>query len=148
MRSKSFALTLAPGAYRFRTVEAGGEADADIGGDGVIPQVIAHGSDISLEPNGHADELVVRNDTDRSLFFVVENRNWAQDALTGERVIAMPAFRRLCPEQLLRPATTSRSAASRSCSPTCKARPNSTTISAMPPPTAWCAIISPFCRSG
>jgi class 3 adenylate cyclase len=34
---------------------------------------------------------------------VVENRNWAKDALTGERVIAMPAFRRLCPEQLLRP---------------------------------------------
>jgi len=45
----------------------------------------------------------VRNDTDRPLYFVVENRNWAQDALTGERVIAMPAFRRLCPEQLLRP---------------------------------------------
>jgi class 3 adenylate cyclase len=100
---KSFALALAPGAYRFRTVEAGGEADADIGADGIIPQVTASGSDISLEPNGQADELVVRNDTDRPLFFVVENRNWAQDALTGERVIAMPAFRRLCPEQLLRP---------------------------------------------
>jgi class 3 adenylate cyclase len=37
------------------------------------------------------------------LAFVVEDRHWAQDALTGERVIAMPAFRRLCPEQLLRP---------------------------------------------
>ena len=100
---KSFALTLAPGAYRFRTVEAGGEADADIGDDGIIPQVTAREADILLEPNGHADELVVRNDTDRPLFFVVENRNWAQNALTGERVIAMPAFRRLCPEQLLRP---------------------------------------------
>src|ERR1700692_3510469 len=100
---KSFALTLAPGAYRFRTVEAGGEADADIGADGIIPQVTASGSDISLLPNSHADELVVRNDTDGPLFFVVENRNWAKDALTGERVIAMPAFRRLCPEQLLRP---------------------------------------------
>src|SRR6202035_3989193 len=80
-----------------------GEADADIGGDGVIPQVTARGSDISLEPNGHADELAIRNESDRPLFFVVEDRNWAQDALTGERVIAMPAFRRLCPEQLLRP---------------------------------------------
>ena len=56
-----------------------------------------------LTPNSHADELVVRNDTDRPLFFVVEDRAWARDALTGERVIAMPAFRRLCPEQLLRP---------------------------------------------
>ena len=34
---------------------------------------------------------------------MVESRNWAKDALTGDRVIAMPAFRRLCPEQLLRP---------------------------------------------
>jgi class 3 adenylate cyclase len=100
---KSFALTLPPGAYRFRTVEAGGEAYADIGADGIIPQVTASDADIALEPNGHADELIVRNDTDRPLYFVVENRNWTQDALTGERVIAMPAFRRLCPEQLLRP---------------------------------------------
>jgi class 3 adenylate cyclase len=37
------------------------------------------------------------------LFFVIEDRAWAKDALTGERVISMPAFRRLCPEQLLRP---------------------------------------------
>jgi hypothetical protein len=54
-----------------------------------------------LAPIGHRDETVVSNDTDRPLFFVVEDRNC--DALTGERVIAMPAFRRLCPEQLLRP---------------------------------------------
>ena len=48
-----------------------------------------------------------------------------QDALTGERVIAMPAFHRLCPARLLRPATTmQRSARSPSCSPTSKrARP-------------------------
>ena len=46
---KSFALTLAPGAYRFRTVEAFGEADADIGDDGIIPQVTASETDILLE---------------------------------------------------------------------------------------------------
>jgi hypothetical protein len=49
------------------------------------------------------NEIVVNNDTDRPLFFVAEDRNWARDALTDERVIARPAFRRLCPEQLLRP---------------------------------------------
>src|SRR5262249_57494100 len=54
-------------------------------------------------PSGHENEIVINNDTNRALFFVVEDRNWARDALTGERVIAMPAFRRLCPEQLLRP---------------------------------------------
>jgi class 3 adenylate cyclase len=100
---KSFALVLPPGPYRFRTVEAGGEADAEIGGDGVIPEITARGTDIVLAAGGRDSELIVHNDTDRPLFFVVEDRNWAKDALTGERVIAMPAFRRLCPEQLLRP---------------------------------------------
>ncbi|HML08072.1 MAG TPA: adenylate/guanylate cyclase domain-containing protein [Xanthobacteraceae bacterium] len=101
--SMSFDLTLQAGAYRFRTVEAGGEVDANIEGDGVIPEITASGSDILLATPGHSDKVVIRNDTDRPLFFVVEDRNWAQDALTGESVIAMPAFRRLCPEQLLRP---------------------------------------------
>ena len=101
--AKSFKLSLAPGPYRFRTVEAGAEADGDIGVDGVIPTLIARGSDILLEGANGRDELAIRNESDRPLAFVVEDRNWAQDALTGERVIAMPAFRRLCPEQLLRP---------------------------------------------
>jgi class 3 adenylate cyclase len=101
--AKSFDLFLAPGPYRFRTVEAGGEADGEIGADGVIPTLVARGSDVLLEGASGRDELAIRNESDRPLVFVVEDRNWAQDALTGERVIAMPAFRRLCPEQLLRP---------------------------------------------
>jgi class 3 adenylate cyclase len=64
---------------------------------------VARGRDIRFEGASGRDELTIRNDSDRPLAFVVEDRNWAQDALTGERVIAMPAFRRLCPEQLLRP---------------------------------------------
>jgi class 3 adenylate cyclase/carbon monoxide dehydrogenase subunit G len=100
---KGFALTLPMGPHRFRTVEAGGEADATIADDELIPEVTARGSDIVLTAPGRKHEVVIRNDTDRPLFFVIEDRNWSQDALTGERVIAMPAFRRLCPEQLLRP---------------------------------------------
>jgi len=100
---KRFALTPPPGPYRFRTIEAGAAADAEIGSDGIIPEITASGSDVLLAPCGNSGELVIHNDTDRPLFFVVEERNWARDALTGERVIAMPAFRRLCPEQLLRP---------------------------------------------
>jgi class 3 adenylate cyclase len=64
---------------------------------------VARGHDILLEGARGANELAIRNETDRPLVFVVENRDWAKDALTGDRVIAMPAFRRLCPEQLLRP---------------------------------------------
>ena len=101
--AKKFDLSLAPGPYRFRTVEAGAEADSDIGADRGIPTLVARGSDILLEGANDRDELAIRNESDRPLAFVVEDRNWAQDALTGERVIAMAAFRRLCPEQLLRP---------------------------------------------
>jgi class 3 adenylate cyclase len=98
-----FDLILAPGAYRFRTVEAGAEADTEIGADGVIPEMVARGSEIVLRDPRTPGAVSIRNDTDRPLYFVIEDRRWAADALTGERVIAMPAFRRLCPEQLLRP---------------------------------------------
>jgi class 3 adenylate cyclase len=101
--AKTFDLALAPGPYRFRTVEAGDEADRDIGADGVIPTLVARGGDILLEEASSRHELAIRNESDKPLAFVVEDRNWAKDTLTGERVIAMPAFRRLSPEQLLRP---------------------------------------------
>jgi hypothetical protein len=101
--AKTFGLSLAPGPYRFRTVEAGAEADRDINADGIVPMLVARGRDILLEVASGRGELAVRNESDKPLVFVVEDRNWAREALTGERVIAMPAFRRLCPEQLLRP---------------------------------------------
>jgi class 3 adenylate cyclase len=101
--SRTFDLSLAPGPYRFRTVEAGAETDRDIDADGIIPTLVARGADILLEEARGRDELAIRNESDKPLVFVVEDRNWAKDALTGERVIAMPAFRRLSPEQLLRP---------------------------------------------
>ena len=101
--AQTFDLALAPGPYRFRTVEAGAEVDRDIGGDGIIPTLVARGSDIVLEEASGRNQLAIRNEIDKPLVFVVENRNWAKDALTGERVIAMPAFRRLSPEQLLGP---------------------------------------------
>jgi class 3 adenylate cyclase len=101
--TKAFALTLPPAAYRFRTVEAGTEVDAVVGDDGIIPEATASGADILVAQAGHKHECVFHNDTDRPLYFVIEERDWAKDALTGDIVTAMPAFRRLCPEQLLRP---------------------------------------------
>jgi class 3 adenylate cyclase len=101
--SRTFALSLPPGPYRIRTIESGAEAEADIGGDANIPEVVASGSDIVLKTPGRKGEFVIHNETERPLIFVIEDRRWATDALTGELVITMPAFRRLCPEQLLRP---------------------------------------------
>ena len=100
--TKNFPLHVAPGPYRFRTIEVGGEADVAIAEDGVIPEATARGDEMILR-GGRAGELTAHNDTDRPLIFVVESRAWTSEALTGERVIAMAAFRRLCPEQLLRP---------------------------------------------
>jgi class 3 adenylate cyclase len=101
--TKAFAVTLPSGPYRFRTIEAGAEVDAQIGDDGAIPEIVAWNGDLLLRSPSHKGEFVIHNDTDQPLFFVIEDRAWAKDALTGERVISMPAFRRLCPEQLLRP---------------------------------------------
>ena len=100
--TKNFPLHVTPGPFRFRTIEAGGEADVAIGEDGVIPEATARGDKMTLS-GGRAGEFIAHNDTDRPLIFVVESRAWTSEALTGERVIAMAAFRRLCPEQLLRP---------------------------------------------
>jgi class 3 adenylate cyclase len=101
--SKTYDVALEPGPYRFRTVEAGGEADADISPGDAMPAVIAHANEIRLEPSPDLKALTISNETDRPLYFVIEDRNWVADALTGDRVTAMPVFRRLCPEQLLRP---------------------------------------------
>jgi hypothetical protein len=123
----------------------GAESDEGIG---MIPEVTASGHDIVLAPPGHKDEIVVKNDTDRPLFFVVEDRNWARDALTGERVIAMPAFRRLCPEQLLRSGDDVEIGRVAIVFTDLQVRPSSTTRSAMPLLSIWCAITSRFCPSG
>ena len=48
--ARSFELVLARGPYRFRTVEAGAEADGEIGSDGLIPTLLARGHDILLSP--------------------------------------------------------------------------------------------------
>lgn len=102
--SARFDMALAPGPYRIRTVEAdGGETMVDIGADGAIPEIVARDGEIALRGPLIPDVVSIRNDSGRRLCFVIEDRRWASDALTGERVIAMSAFRRLCPEQLLRP---------------------------------------------
>lgn len=102
--SARFEMALSPGPYRFRTVEAeGGERIVEIGADGAIPTIVERGGEIVLHGPRTPGVVSIRNNSDQRLCFVIEDRRWASNALTGERVIAMPAFRRLCPEQLLRP---------------------------------------------
>jgi len=93
--------SLSPGRYRARTAESGPQQDVDIeSGHALAIRLTVD----SIEVTGAAaDSIVLRNDTDRPRTFVIEDRAWAADALTGDRVIAMPVFRELCPEQVVRP---------------------------------------------
>jgi len=51
--SARFQMPLAPGPYRFRTVEAdGGETEVEIGADGAIPEIVARGGAIALRGPG------------------------------------------------------------------------------------------------
>jgi class 3 adenylate cyclase len=95
-------LAIEPGAYRLRTVEAGGESDVDHPG-GAFPEVVASGGTVVAGPLAGPGTVLLRNASDRPLNLVIEERSWSKDALTGDRVIAMPVFRELCPTQVLRP---------------------------------------------
>ena len=103
---RSFAVALPPGPYRFRTIEAGGEADARIADDDIIPEVEANSAEIVLRHAGPQGEFRhhQRHRPAAVLCHVEDRPTGAKDALARRaRDPAMPAFRRLCPEQLLRP---------------------------------------------
>ena len=95
-------LALPAGGYRLRTVEAGGQSDVEC--DGVrFPEIVARSESVDAGAAAAPGHIVLRNESARPLHLVVEEREWTADALTGPQVIAMPAFRELCPEQVLRP---------------------------------------------
>ncbi len=94
---------LRPGSYRLRTTQAGDQTDIHWDGEQGFPTVLAQGTRIVAGPPGELGAVVLDNRTKRNLTFVIEELAWRQDALTGDRAIALPAFRQYCPEQLLRP---------------------------------------------
>lgn len=90
------------GRYRLRTVEAGEACEIDCDGRS-FPEVIVDGQHVEAGPLAEPGQMVLRNQGDRTRTFVIEEYAWTSDALIGPRVIALPAFRELCPEQVLRP---------------------------------------------
>jgi class 3 adenylate cyclase len=107
---RTVAARFAPGSYRARTLEIGGEVDIEHGG-GPFPSVIAGVPDadaagaVRVDPADPAPDggvhLVNRGSARRT--FVVESRDWVRDALIAERVTAMQAFRDLFSHEVLRP---------------------------------------------
>ena len=94
---------LQPGGYRLRTTQAGDQVDVDWDGTGEFPTLLARNAKILAGPPSPVGKILLENQTDRNLTFVIEELAWRKDALTGDRVIAMPAFQHFCPEQILRP---------------------------------------------
>ncbi|MEQ8345398.1 MAG: adenylate/guanylate cyclase domain-containing protein [Sneathiellaceae bacterium] len=94
---------LPPGSYRLRTLEAGAECDLDWNGEGGFPEVVIGEGIVSAGQPAPPGLIRIRNDGPAPRHAVIEDRTWETLALTGDRVLGMPVFRELCPEQVIRP---------------------------------------------
>jgi class 3 adenylate cyclase len=93
---------LADGTYRARTVEPGGATDFAVV-DGVLPEIVLGDGDPLLGPATARGLVHARNIAASERTLVVEDRNWAADALTAHEVTTMQAFRDLFADAVLRP---------------------------------------------
>jgi len=94
-------VALPDGEYRARTVEPGGTADFTIT-DGSIPSITLTPGD-PLIGEGGSGSIHVVNLGPVERHAVIEDRRWAQDALTAHEATTMQAFRDLFADAVLRP---------------------------------------------
>ena len=88
------AAELPPGAYRLRTLEAGGETDIDHEG-GAFPAIVGDGEKVAAGPPLGPGEIALENQATSERTFIVESRDWVRDALTAHRVATLQTFRDL-----------------------------------------------------
>jgi class 3 adenylate cyclase len=98
----TIAALLPDGAYRVRTVEPGGSREFAIAGGRASAITLADGDPV-LGPEGEAGKIIARNDGPAAKTLVIEDRRWAQDALTAHEATTMQAFRDLFADAVLRP---------------------------------------------
>ena len=94
---------LPSGGYRVRSPQLDGQHEFDHVKGEAFPALIADDGRLTLGDTGSAGEIVLRNTTAGRVTFVVEELAWRRNAVTGDQAIARAAFRRYCPDQLLRP---------------------------------------------
>lgn len=94
---------LGAGAYHVRVPQLADEHDIDWDGKAEFPAIIAEGGHLVLEEAGGGPGIRLDNRGEAAVNVIIEELAWRSDALTGDRAIALTAFRRYCPEQLLRP---------------------------------------------
>jgi class 3 adenylate cyclase len=99
---RSMPLTLQPGDYRLRTLEAGDEVS--FGWDGDRFPTIAIGQDsIDIDGLSADGEITLVNRGELPRTAVIEEQNWLRDVLTAEHATTLQAFRDLFSDQVLRP---------------------------------------------
>lgn len=96
------AANLPDGLYRARTVEPGGSIEFAVS-EGHAPEIVLTEGNPALGEPGEPGAITARNDAARPRILVVEDRRWAQDALTAHEATTMQAFRDLFADAVLRP---------------------------------------------
>jgi class 3 adenylate cyclase len=96
------AVLLPDGAYRVRTIEPGGNAEFAVV-EGRVPEIALNDGDPVLGAVAEPGQFVARNDGVAAKTLVIEDRRWAQDALTAHEATTMQAFRDLFADAVLRP---------------------------------------------
>jgi len=96
------AVDLADGEYRVRTVEPGGSADFRVV-SGRLPEISLAAGGAAIGGDCHCGRLYIRNEGSTPRTLVIEDRAWAQDALTAHEATTMQAFRDLFADAVLRP---------------------------------------------
>ncbi len=100
--SRLLPLTLKPGDYRLRTLEAGPELTITWQG-GRFPAIRLGRHGIELDGDSPDGEIAMRNDGELERTLVIEEQNWLRDVLTAEQVTTLQVFRDLFSDQVLRP---------------------------------------------
>jgi len=100
--SRSLPLTLAPGDYRVRTLEAGPEVNFTWPG-GRFPAIRLDRRGIEFDGDSPDGEIAMRNEGEVERTLVIEQQDWLRDVLTAEQVTTLQAFRDLFSDQVLRP---------------------------------------------
>lgn len=93
---------IAPGDYRLRTLEIGGQSDISHDG-GPFPEALIESSEVRAESPATDNTVCATNKTDQRRTLIIESRDWVKDALTAERVTTLQTFRDLFSDQVLRP---------------------------------------------
>jgi len=94
---------ICPGDYRVRIPQLAVQSDVEWDGTAGFPEVAVRNDRLELGSPSPSGQISLRNEGTGRHTFVVEELAWRNDAVTGDQAIARPAFRRYCPDQLLRP---------------------------------------------